>query len=78
MRKIKLIWEFKGEDAKKTALHHEIHLKEFAHKENLALDITGVEEVTPLFYLAYLVVMEDVVYKVRDALIPLRAEIFED
>lgn len=78
MRKIKLIWEFKGPDAKQTALHHEIHLKEFAHKENLDLDITGVEEVNELFYLAYLVVTEEVVFNVRDTLIPLRAEIFED
>ena len=50
MRKIKLIWEFKGEDAEKTALHHEIHLKQFAEKENLALDITGVEKVNDLFF----------------------------
>jgi hypothetical protein len=78
MRKIKLIWEFKGDDAKQTALHHEIHLKQFAHKENLVLNITGVEEENELFYTAYLIVMEDVVFKVRDALIPLRAEIFEE
>ena len=78
MRKIKLIWEFKGEDAKQTAIHHEIHLKGFAVKENLSINITGVDEVNELFYIAYMVVMEDMVFKVRDALIPLRAEIYEN
>ena len=78
MRKIKLIWEFKGEDSKQTAIHHEIHLKEFAHKENLALDITGTDKIGDSFYTAYLVVMEDVVFKVRDILMPLRAEIYEE
>ena len=33
-RKIKLIWDFKGHFAAKTAEHHEIHLKEFLEKEN--------------------------------------------
>src|SRR5690606_1132164 len=28
-KKLKLIWDFFGPDAKKTAEHHEIHLKEF-------------------------------------------------
>ena len=28
-RKIKLIWDFRGEAAAKTAEHHDIHLKEY-------------------------------------------------
>ena len=34
-RKIKLLWDFRGEDAKETAKHHTIHLKEFATLEKL-------------------------------------------
>ena len=34
-QKIKLIWDFKGEDAKKIAEHHQIHLKEFGLKESI-------------------------------------------
>ena len=30
MRKLKLIWDFRGPDALKTAEHHEIHLKEYS------------------------------------------------
>ena len=31
-RKIKLLWDFRGPDAKETAKHHTIHLKDFATK----------------------------------------------
>ena len=39
MRKIKLIWDFRGQAARKTAEHHEIHLKEFIQAEKLQLNI---------------------------------------
>ena len=42
-RQIKLIWDFRGEAAAKTAEHHEIHLKEFIAIEKLPLNITGFE-----------------------------------
>jgi len=77
-QKIKVIWEFYGADAEETAKHHQIHLEEFAKKEALQLDIAGVEYVNEIQWIAYLIVMEDEVLKVRDALKPKRAEIFED
>ena len=40
-RKIKLIWDFRGPVAAKTAEHHEIHLKEYIILEKLPLNITG-------------------------------------
>ena len=33
MGQIKLIWDFRGHFAAKTAEHHEIHLKEFLEKD---------------------------------------------
>lgn len=74
-RTIKLIWDFKGEDSEQTAEHHIIHLKEFSKKENLILDVVGVEKVNDIHFIAYLNVMESEVFSVRDALIPHRAEI---
>ena len=44
MRKLKLIWDFRGSDSKKIAEHHEIHLKEYIKLEDLNITITGVEE----------------------------------
>ena len=55
-RKIKLIWDFRGEAAAKTAEHHEIHLKEFLEKENYSLKITGISVVNEMHAIAYMVV----------------------
>ena len=74
-RTIKLIWDFKGDDSQKTAEHHTVHLKEFSKKENLILTESGVEKMNDFHFIAFLNVMETEVFKVRDALIPHRAEI---
>lgn len=74
MKKLKLIWDFHGPDAQKIAEHHEVHLKEFINKEKLPLNITGVEEVSDLQSIAFLVVYENEMIKVRDALKPHRGE----
>lgn len=74
-RTIKLIWDFKGDDAEQTAEHHIIHLKEFSVKEGLILDVVGVEKVNDFHFIAFLNVMESEVFTVRDALIPHRAEV---
>ena len=34
MRKLKLIWDFKGQDGIKTAEHHDVDLNEFVAAEN--------------------------------------------
>ena len=74
-RKIKLIWDFRGMDSKQTAIHHEIHLKEFALKEKLSFFETGVYSVEELHFVAFLTVEEPNMKPVRDALIPHRGEI---
>ena len=77
MRQIKLIWDFRGQASAKTAEHHEIHLKEFLEKENYPLKITGFEILNEMYAIAYLVVEEADMIKVRDALRPHRGEVFE-
>ena len=77
MKKIKLIWDFRGANAEGTAIHHEIHFKEFAIREKLEMSETGVEEQTPLHFLAFLMVSEQEMKKVRDALIPHRGQLIE-
>ena len=67
-KKIKLIWDFRGATAAKTAEHHEIHLKEFIQTENYSLNITGFEIVNEMYALAYLVVEENDMIKFRDLL----------
>lgn len=77
-RKIKLIWDFRGPTAAKTAEHHEIHLKEFIVAEKLPLNITGFEVYNEMYAIAFMVVTDEHMIAVRDALKPHRGEIYPD
>jgi hypothetical protein len=76
MRQIKLIWDFRGEASAKTAEHHEIHLKEYINIENLPLNITGFEIKNEMHAIAFMVVTDENMISVRDALKPHRGEVF--
>lgn len=76
-RTLKLIWDFRGPAASKTAEHHETHLKEYIKIEKLELDITGTEHVNEMHSIAYMVVKETVMKTVRDRLKPHRGQLYE-
>ena len=76
-RKIKLLWDFRGPAAAKTAQHHEIHLKEYIQIEKLPLNITAFEIINEMHAIAWMVVDDTTMIQVRDALKPHRGEIFE-
>lgn len=78
MRKLKLIWDFYGPDAKKIAEHHEVHLKQYIAIEQLELKITGTEILSEEHAIAFMVVTEAQMKTVRDALKPRRGAIFSD
>ncbi len=78
MRKLKLIWDFRGSDALKIAEHHVIHLKEYIQIENLDLNITGFEAVNELHALVFMVVTEGSMKPIRDALKPHRGEVYTE
>lgn len=78
MRKIKLIWDFKGPASLKTAEHHDIHLKEFVEKEQINSIAIGFEAINEMHAIAYIAVNESDMLMVRDALRPHRGELFED
>jgi len=77
MRKIKLIWDFRGPASAKTAQHHEIHLKEFIAMEKLPLNITGFTILNDMHAIAFMVVTDENMIPVRDALKPHRGELYE-
>lgn len=77
-RKIKLIWDFRGPASEKTAQHHEIHLKEFSIAEKLQLNITGFEVLNEMYAIAFMVVTDENMISVRDALKPHRGEIYQE
>ncbi|WP_299385249.1 hypothetical protein [uncultured Lacinutrix sp.] len=76
MRKLKLIWDFKGPDGLKIAQHHEIHLKEYIAIEKISLNITGFETINDFHSIAFMVVNEDEMKPVRDALKPHRGQVY--
>ena len=76
-KEIKLIWDFRVPAAAKTAEHHEIHLKEFIFLEKLPLNITGFKVINEMHAIAFMVVTNENMITVRDALKPHRGEVFE-
>ena len=78
MRKLKLIWDFRGPDAHKIAEHHEIHLREFCDREQTHHKITGHEALNDLHSIAYMVVSEGEMKPIRDALKPHRGQVYSD
>ena len=78
MRKIKLIWDFRGEAAAKTAEHHDIQLNEYLEKEKITLEKTGFEIINEMHAIAFMVVTDENMIQVRDVLKPHRGEIYSD
>lgn len=78
LRQIKLIWDFRGEASAKTAEHHEIHLKEYIANEKFPINITGFEIKNELHAIAFMVVTDENMIAVRDALKPHRGEIYAE
>lgn len=76
MRKLKLIWDFRGPNGQKTAEHHLIHLKEYIQLEKLDISITGVEVFSEMHSIAFLVVDEAYMKPIRDALKPHRGQVY--
>ncbi|MDN3493672.1 hypothetical protein [Winogradskyella bathintestinalis] len=78
MRKLKLIWDFKGPAGQKTAEHHLIHLKEYITHNKLDISITGVETLSDMHSLAFLVVNESEMKPIRDTLKPHRGQVYSE
>lgn len=77
-RKIKLIWDFRGPDASEIARHHERHLQQYILAEDLPVNITGYKDLSGAHSIAFMVVEENDMLRVRDALIPHRGEVYEE
>lgn len=76
MRDLKLIWDFRGPHALKTAEHHELHLKEYIVSHNLDISITGFTAINDMHAIAFLVVNELNMKPLRDALKPHRGQVY--
>ena len=68
--KAKLVWNFSGEGALKTAEHHLIHLKEYSKSEKVDVIEFGTEEQTKFIAIAFMIVAKDLVNDLRQSLKP--------
>lgn len=74
-KKIKLIWDFKGNESLEIAKHHCVHLAEFAKMESLLYDEIDQKQLHEMHTIAYVVVAEKDMKTFRDALKPHRGEL---
>ena len=78
MRRLKLIWDFRGPDSKKIAEHHEIHLKDYIKNKKPDFDISGVEKISDVHSITFMAVHESEMRVVRDDLKPHRGQVFQE
>lgn len=77
MSRIKLIWDFRGADAPGLAEHHVKHLEEFARREEFPDGECDCAPVNDKHWMAWIVVPEEKMISVRDALRPHRGQRLE-
>ena len=70
--KIRLVWDFRGADALKTAEHQLIHLVEFMIKEDISYTDTSSEQISELYSICSLTIKESDLYFVKKRLKPHR------
>ena len=70
--KIRLVWDFRGADALKTAEHQLIHLVEFMIKEDISYTDTSSEQISELYSICSLIIKESDLNFVKKRLKPHR------
>lgn len=78
MKKIKLIWDFRGMNAEGLAKHHAKHINEYIEFEKIKDVTASWEKATDTYFIAYLIILENELIKFRDALKPHRAIYWEE
>ena len=73
-----MIWDFRGPNAAQLAEHYEKHLAEFAVIEELKFDDSGVQHLSDMHSIAFLVVAEFEMKEIRDILKPHRGEFLSE
>ena len=76
-KKIKLIWQFNGNDSQKIADHHLVHLNEYILREEIVVIDRGTELVNEFFSISFIIIDNSLVEKLRAALKPHKGFIVE-
>lgn len=75
-QQIKLIWDFRGPDGHEIAKHHLFHLDEYVAQSNKKVETRGVNQISDIHSVAYMVVKKSDMLFFRDALKPHRGEYY--
>ena len=70
--KIRLVWDFRGADALKTAEHQLTHLVEFMTKENISCLEKSLEQISKLQSICWIIIKESDLDFVKKRLKPNR------
>lgn len=73
-KKIKVIWDFRGPAAEQTCNHYEIHLREYLKMHDLADLGAGVEHLSDVHSMAFLLIDPPYLEQIKQDLKPHRAE----
>ena len=73
-KRIKVIWDFRGPAAEKTAIHYELHLKEYLKLHGLTDFGSGIDQKSPVHTIAFMVVESSALEQVKQDLKPHRGE----
>lgn len=76
--RIKMLWDFKGPNALKTAQHHIIHLNEFIISENIADSFTQITSISDTYTIAEMIVPNRYMNDLRLRLKPTRGQLFNE
>ncbi|PTX63011.1 hypothetical protein C8N46_102412 [Kordia periserrulae] len=74
MGKVKLIWDFRGPNGKRTAEHHCVHLHDFIKMEKLHGEAIKVVEFSEMHAAATMIIKEEDVTVMREKLKPHRGQ----
>ena len=78
MRKLKLIWDFRGPEAQNIAKHHTVHLAEYGNHCKETIYKIDFDVYNDLYTIAYMIVDEKDMKHFRDHLKPHRGEWLND
>ena len=76
-KKIKLIWQFNGNDALKIANHHLVHLNEYILREEIDVIDKGSELINEFSSISFIIIDNSLVENLRVALKPHKGFIVE-
>jgi len=77
-RKIKLIWDFRGENAAMAAIRYENHLQEYVYHEELKYTDSGVQHFSKKHSIVSLLVSEFEMQQAKEDLRPHRGEFYTE